>query len=111
MSDYDFQIKRGDRLPTIQASLTDGSGAAVNLTDATVKFLMRPRTSATPTVNAAAAIVGTATAGVVQYAWSAGDTDTAGEYLAEFEVTFLDGRKASFPSDGYTRVRVLPDVG
>lgn len=111
MADYDFEIKRGDRLPTLQATFTDATGAAVDLTSATIKFLMRPTDSATAKVNAAASAQSPATDGVALYAWAAVDTDTPGDYAGEFEVTFASGKKATFPSTGYIAIRVWADVG
>jgi hypothetical protein len=40
-----------------------------------------------------------------------GDTDTAGTYWAEFEVTFGDGRVETYPNRGYLTVNIEPDLG
>ena len=92
----------------IQATLTDGAGAVVDLTSATVRFLMRAKNATSAKVAAAATIVNAA-GGVVKYTWTGTDTDTAGRYLAEFEVT-IGGKKQSFPNDRYIDVVVLKDL-
>lgn len=104
-----FNIKRNDRAPSITCRL--GSGA-LNLTGTTVKFIMRDASSpsATPKVNAAATIV-SATEGIVRYSWASGDTNTAGLYLAEWEVTFAGDVKGTYPRTGHLYVNVIPDLG
>ncbi|MCA0905126.1 hypothetical protein LCM27_01800 [Ruegeria marisrubri] len=44
------------------------------------------------------------------YNWSIGDTDNDGEYLADFQVTFADQSKETFPSDGFIRVKIGPSL-
>lgn len=105
----DFTIKAHDRLPVIQAVLGTG-GAEVNLTGATsVKFIMKPVSGSTVKVNSAATIVDPV-AGLVQYDWLAIDTDTPGEYLAEWEVTWSGGKKQTFPTLSYHSVNVNADL-
>lgn len=105
-----FTIKKNDTSPDLQATLTDADGAAVNLTGATVRFHMRLPGASSAKVDAAGSIVGTATDGVAKYSWSAGDTDTAGVYEAEFEITYSGGGIETFPSGGYILVNVLEDL-
>jgi hypothetical protein len=103
-----FHMKRNDRLPVIKATLRDVDGV-VDLTTATeVRFHMAVE-GETAKVDAAATILD-ATAGTVQYAWVAADTDTTGTYLAEFEVTWSDGRTETFPSGDYIVVKVRADL-
>lgn len=105
-----YFIKRNDTKGTIECNLLDGDSTAADLTGATVKFLMRREGRSDAKVDAEASVVGDPAEGIVSYQWQAADTDTAGDYEAEFEVTFSDGRVATFPSDGYISVKVLADV-
>lgn len=106
-----FTIKQNDTSPSLQVSLTDSAGSAIDLTGATsIRFHMRLPSATAAKVDAAAATVGASTAGVVKYDWSAGDTDTAGLYQAEFEVTYSDSSIETFPNGGYLLVNVLDDL-
>lgn len=82
----------GNRDPSITENITI-DGTAVDLTGKTVKFKMRAVNSTTLKVDAAAVVVGSATAGNVRYDWAAADVDTAGQYLCWWEVTTTAGGK------------------
>lgn len=101
-------VKTGDRLPSIAATLSRVDGSAVDLTGATVKFLMRRRAGLAAVVDGTAVITGTAT---VRYDWGAGETATVGTYQAEFQVTYANGKLETFPNDGYIAVVVTDDIG
>lgn len=104
----DFSLKQHDRKPSIQATLLlDGS--PVNLTGATVKFIMATGPGTTPKVNSSAVVV-TAASGIVRYDWLAVNTDTAGSFDAEWEVTFSDGTKQTFPTIDYISIDIEADL-
>jgi hypothetical protein len=105
----DIAMKVGDLRPIVQATISDSNGP-VNLTGATVQFLMTPRGTGTPKVNSAATIV-SPTAGTVSYSWSTTDTDTPGAYYAEFRAAMGDGTKCTFPNSTYLAVLILPKLG
>lgn len=105
-----FYIKQNDTTPAIKATLKDGDGTVINLTDATVNFHMRKVGSSTTNVDASATIVSPATSGIVQYSWSGSDTANTGLYSAEFEVIYGDGRIETFPNSDYIRVEILDDI-
>ncbi len=104
-----FYIKQNDTVPSLRAALENGSGTAVDLTNATCNFHMRAIGSTTVVVDGVAQIVNEAT-GIVQYNWVADDTDTVGSYQAEFEVTYPDGTIETFPNNGYIRVEITDDI-
>lgn len=115
----DFYIKKGDDEPALERVLEGVNGNPANLTGATVRFLMKRVGASTPKVDAECEIVEDPEAdppitpedGTVSYAWTGTDTDTAGEYDAEFEVTYAGGEQETFPSDSYLRIRVTRDLG
>ena len=104
-----FKIKQNDTSPIIQATLTDSSDAAVDLTGASIRFHMRKYRASSTKVSAAAVIVDE-DAGTVKYVWQAADTNTAGSYQAEFQVTFSDGTIETFPNTDFIQVDIVDDI-
>ncbi len=105
----DFSLKAGDRLPSIRATLSTG-GTAVDLSTATgVDFIMRADNANAPKVNSPAIVVD-AVSGIVRYDWTVADTDAPGKYKAEWEVTWADGKRQTFPTLTYHEVDVLADL-
>ena len=98
-----FFIKRNDTSPAVEYELSTDDGP-VNLTGATVRFYMGSIVDANATVLSA-------TDGIVSYPWAIGDTASYGFFNAEFEVTYSDGTKETFPNNGYISVHISPDLG
>lgn len=105
----DFTLKVGDTKPSITGNLTDGDGEAVDLNGASVVFVMRLIDATDPTVEYPADIID-ADNGIVRYDWVEGDTDVAGGYYAEWDVTFADTSRGTFPNDGMVRVAIYADL-
>jgi hypothetical protein len=105
----DAYWKQNDTSPAITGALKDGTGAAVNLTGASVKFMMWAPGEASAKINAAATITGAST-GNVSYTPNSTDTNTIGDYLAEWQVTFSGGAVETFPNAALLKVRVTDDV-
>ncbi len=104
-----YYIKVGDYGQTITATCKDSAGVAVDLSGAAeVRFHMGLE-GATAEVDAAASVVGDGTAGQVSYTFAEGDTDTAGDYRAEFEVSWATA-VITFPNDSYITVKVSEEV-
>ncbi len=103
----DFYLKRNDTKEPIQATLSDQAGA-VDLTGATVRFHMKNR-AGTVVVDAPAEVV-TPAGGVVRYQWQAEDTAAAGDFYAEWEVTFPSGAVQTFPNENDIGIRIAADV-
>jgi len=102
-------VKRGDRRPTAPATIKRGS-TVVDLTTATsVTFKMRPIDRLDLTVNAAANVL-VAASGTVEYRWAVGDTDLAGDYYAEWEVLWSDGKTETFPTIDFDIVHIAGDL-
>ena len=110
-----FKIKRNDRSRSIKEKLVNADGSTPDLSGASVQFLMSDRPShSSLKIESSAVIFTDGTGGddaVVRYDWASGDTDTAGLYDAEWEVTYSSGKTETFPSDGYTIVEVVEDLG
>lgn len=102
-------IKQNDTLPALVAYLYNPDGSVVDLTGATVKFIMRLTSGGAAKVDTAATVV-TATSGYVKYSWVAADTDTVGEYEGEFEVTFSGGAIQTYPNSKYIKIKVVDDI-
>ena len=106
---YDITLKRGDTRHAIKAILKDNDGDPVDLTGCEVKFIMAPL--GRPAAIDREVHVQDAGAGEVWVVWVPGDTDISGIYRAEFKVTYLDGRKETFPNDGYIGINIMNDLG
>ena len=110
-------MKAGDTAPAVQATLLDAAGAAVDLTGASVRFLVATKTEPRTTVVDAAADIAQVgdgsdgSKGTVVYVWAPGDTDAAGSYDVEFEVTFADSTVQTFPTQGYIDATFADDLG
>lgn len=91
------------------ATLKDASDSAVDILGGSVRFHMRAVGSTTVKVDAAA-VVTDAENGAVKYEWATGDTDTVGQYQAEFEVTYAGGKIETFPNNSYILVQVVDDI-
>jgi hypothetical protein len=97
MARREFFIKTGDTGPPIEMVCRDADDAIVDISGSTARFHMKKRGSSETTVDDTATVVD-GEAGLVRYNWQAADTDTAGEYLAEVEITFADDTVQTFPN-------------
>jgi len=94
----------------IGARFTDtltSNGAVVDLTGATVQFLME-HTDGTK-IAETATIVSPAS-GTVRYVTAAGDLAKVGEYRQEWKATLADGSVLRFPSGGWNKVKVIDNL-
>lgn len=107
-----YYVSRGDTAPAVTDTLQDYLGVVVNLTGAAVRFHMVDRNGVVKVNAAATGPSGGAldTTGQVQYQWIAGDTDTAGEFLAEWQVTFQNGQVETWPDNDHATVFVAADL-
>jgi hypothetical protein len=105
---YDVILKRGDTRHAVKAILKDVEGDPVDLTGCEVSFVMAPL-GRRAVINRAAHIQD-AVAGEVWVVWVPGETDITGIYRAEFKVIYPDGRKETFPSDGYISIQIMNDL-
>lgn len=101
----DFTIKQGDTLPVFAYTIVTDAGVPVNLTGATVNFVLRQLTSNQASTNAVATVV-SAPAGNVSYTFTAADSAVTGTYMGTFNVTFSGGGVQQFPTTGYLEIIV-----
>lgn len=103
-----FYLKKGDTSPSLLYALIPED---TDLAGATVRFNMRARDGAAVKVNRAVSVIVTETVTpTVRYDWQAADTDTAGFYDAEFEVTYAGGAVETFPNSDFIRVQITGDI-
>ena len=118
-----FEIKQGDRRPLFVVVLKDDFGepteAVVDLTTATAAFFnMRLQNGGAVKVNRGTATITNAAGGEVTYTWGTADTDTAGNYEAEIEIAWNDGKPETFPGGpsgttdgtGYWQIVISDDI-
>jgi hypothetical protein len=117
-----LDTKRGDTEP-IEAVLKDALGEAANLGTppnlAAVRFLAKPaKLGVGQVVDRVCEVLqnvdglgNVLNKGKVRIPWQAGDVALAGTHRAEFEVTFIDGTKKTFPTRGYVDWTVYSDLG
>jgi len=102
--------KKGDRLPSIVATLKKPDGTIQDLTSATgVTFVYYPAGGGA-SKGGACTILSPATNGQVQYDPVSADTDTVGQFFGEFVVTFTGGKTERFPNDRMVEVQVVAIV-
>jgi len=105
-----FVIKRHARRPYLRLLVKDSSGDPFDFTGAVdVKFVMKDEDDVLK-IDAVATIESPPTTGVLRYEWAAGDTDTSGEFHAEFDVNYGAGEILTIPLDGDLLVRIYEDV-
>lgn len=103
-----FYIKRNDTSPAIAQQLLNGSGVAVDLTGASVRFHMS--SSAGVLIVDAAATIDVAATGMVSYQWQAADTALSGTFSQEWEVTYAGGRIETFPNNKHNTIVITKDL-
>ena len=91
------------------ATLKDENGQIVDVTGASVEFHMAKLNSSS-VITGASATVTNESAGTVEYAWSASDTDSIGTFRVEFEVTFPTGLVETYPNSEYISIQITDDI-
>lgn len=106
--------KRGDLEPDLVVDLV----ASPTTTDLTLvtswRLFGRLRGQSALAVNAAVTVAvdpAEKWKAVATYQWVSPQTDLSGLLLMEFEATWPDGHKQTFPTAGYVQVRITDDLG
>lgn len=101
------QLKRNDTNYTLYYTILNDDGSVVNLTGASVVFVMGKKNQLI--TNSPATVINNAT-GEVKYDLKDVDTLLAGTFLGEFRVTFDTGKAKTYPSNGYITVNITPNL-
>lgn len=101
---HKFSIKQGDTAPAIVETLYNADGTVIDLTGALEVALHVFKLDRTVIVDGIGSVDDVD--GVVTYQWVTGDTDEAGGFLREWQVTLSDGRIITVPNDrdGYDTI-------
>lgn len=114
MRPADLTMKRGDTRPDVILEPLDENGDLVDVENpplgplGTLEFHLRGAGDTTElTLTGVASVVG----GRFRFRWSAADTaDLAGEYRGEFEATYADGGRETFPNGRDLKIVFSEDV-
>lgn len=108
---YTHEMKQGDTDPSVRRRLISATDKQpIDLTDVTGKFFLMD-VDGNLIVDGTVTFESPRTDGVFRYDWEAGDTDDAGDYTAEFQLTFLSGAVLTVPNDGYISVPIAEQLG
>ena len=108
-----FHIKQHDTDPNLYFTVYDGD-TPVDLTTAlSVRFLMSSLSHGLVINNSSNVTLFDQTLhpGEGTYRFQVGDTDISGEFKAEIEITWAGSRRQTWPSKGYIKVKIAPDLG
>jgi hypothetical protein len=105
----DHTVTQNDAGVLIEDVLRDSKGAVVDLTGATVRYQARiPGQPISAGIDQLATIPPPAQNGRIQYALVAADTDTPGDLIEQWKVTFGGGGIERFPASKH-KLRIVPD--
>jgi hypothetical protein len=105
----DHTVTQNDTGVLIEDILRDSKGNLVDLTGATVRYQARmPGLALSLGIDQDATVVAPETGGRVRRTLVAGDTDTPGELIEQWKVTFGGGAVERFPATKH-KLRIVPD--
>lgn len=104
-------LRRHDTHRYARALLMDENGSPIDLDGSTVAYTMKHQRTRELKIDRASATLADQDVypGEIYYAWDDADVDTAGTYIEEWEITYSDTTKETFPASGEQRVLILPD--
>jgi len=105
-----FAIKQNARRPYLRMLVKDQDGNPFDFSGASgVTFLMYDG-EGNEIVSAPASIEAPPSSGVLRYAWADGDTEEAGEFRAEFDVSYGADDVMTVPVKGNILIRIFGGV-
>ena len=84
-------------LPIMALTLTDDTGAAINLTGATLSLTIHNTQTQEDVAGAGTWAITNATAGQATYTWASADTQTAGQFMLYVRITYSGGVAVADP--------------
>ena len=104
-----YEMKRNDTRPKPDAILKFNDGSLAQLTGASVRFIARHQGTDIVKIDGVATITDIPTA-AVEYDITADDSDTAGNFDVEWEVTFADATEQTWPTRGSDLLVIAGDL-
>lgn len=105
----DHTVTQNDDQVLVEDILRDSKGVIVDLTGAAVRYQARfPGLALSAGIDQTATIVSPATSGKVRRTLVAADTDTPGDLIEVWKVTFGTGAIERFPATKH-KLRIVPD--
>jgi hypothetical protein len=106
----DFVIRQGDTAPRLTGTLTDGNGDPVVVTGSDVLLHLHGLTVENDLILTGAVDEDAVDDNGVYYDWEPEDTEEAGYYSGEWQVTFVNGQIQTFPNDSVFLIQVSEQV-
>lgn len=104
------EIKRNDTRPFFAVATAYDDGTLAPLDGViSARFIAREVGNGQVKIDAQASITA-ASLGELEYRFVEGDTDQAGDFDCEWEITYSDGSIQTFPVFGFDRLVVLGDL-
>ncbi|MGH3497882.1 MAG: hypothetical protein ACRDP1_10495 [Nocardioidaceae bacterium] len=105
-----LQLKRGDLLPDLVATVTDPDATFDAVTSWRILLYKGGQPLIVDTAPAVAVSPDTHTV-TVTHAWQAGQTDTVGRMVGEVEATWPGGLTQTYPATSYLLIQIGDDLG
>lgn len=103
-------IKRGDTIPVFRVTgIQDANGDDVTFAAGDSGTITMTQVGGDTVIDAQPVVLDVGSNSLT-YDWQSGDTDLAGEFRAEVEITFANGDIGSWPNDGFYYVRITDDL-
>lgn len=103
-------IKRGDSIPSFRiTNIQDSAGNDLVFAAGDSGLITMTRVGGDITIDAQPVVLDVGSNSLT-YDWQAGNTDVAGEFRAEVEITFANGDIGTWPNDSFYYVRITDDL-
>lgn len=105
-----LMLKQHDLAPPYYGKAVNSAGLPVDLSGATVLATMKPKVGGSAIFTRQACTITNAATGLFLYQWQAGNTDTVGEFVIEFEFAPAASGKFTLPADRIAEVEITADL-